>query len=111
MLFADKSTSIERYAKKKNSAKLVPLLRDKKPEIRIQAIKAMGTIGDETCVNEMIALLSEPDKAVRLEVIKSMGTMGNQVIKSHLQHLIQSETDETLKQAIRQSISQIPNKK
>ena len=110
MLFASKASKIEKYAQKKNSAKLIPLLKDSKTEIHIQAIKALGTISDDKAVNELIALLSDPDPAIRLEVIKSMGNMGNQSIKSHLQHLIQVESDETMKQAIRDSIARIPKK-
>ncbi|MEA4888648.1 MAG: HEAT repeat domain-containing protein [Clostridiaceae bacterium] len=110
MLFADKSTKIAQYIQKKNSAKLVLLLKDSKPEIRMQAIKALGSVGDDKAINALITLLADPDKNVRLEAIKSMGSTGNQTVRSHLQHLIQIEPDETLKQAIRDAIAKIPNK-
>ncbi|MEA4889510.1 MAG: HEAT repeat domain-containing protein [Clostridiaceae bacterium] len=111
MLFADKGTKIERYAKKRNSAKLVALLTDKKQDIRVLAIKALGTIGDEAAVNSLIDLLGDPDPAIRLATVQSMGVMENQVTKTHLQHLNETETDESVKAAIRETILKIPNKK
>lgn len=110
MFFGAKVEKIDHYIQKKDSAKLIALLKDNKPETRAKAIQAMGKLGDEQSVNTLIALLSSPDKELRLEAIKSVGNTENQTIKSHLQHIIQTETDETFKKAIRESIAKIPNK-
>ena len=109
MIFDDKTTRIDKYAKKRNSTKIVAMINDSNPEIRIQAIKALGAIGDDTAINALINHLSDSDPITRLEVIKTMGTMENQTIKTHLQHLIQVETDEDIKQVIRDSITEIPD--
>lgn len=110
MLFGANPAKIDEYIQKKKSAKVLALLNNKSPEIRIKAIQALGKIGDEASVNTLIPLLSSPDKDMRLEAIKSVGFMQNQTIKSHLQHIIQTETDETVKKTIRESIARIPNK-
>jgi HEAT repeat protein len=110
MFFDDKATQIEKCCQKRNSAKLVGLVKDSKPEIRILAIKALAKIGDENAVNTLLENLNNPDPATRLEVIRASGTMNNQTIKSHLQHLIQTETNEDIKKVIREAISDIPNR-
>jgi HEAT repeat protein len=110
MLFINKTRQIELYAKKGKSAKLTALLKNSKPEIRIQVIHALGQINDDIAANALINQLSDTDPATRLAVISTMGTKNNQIIKSHLQHLIQVETDESIRQVIRKAIAEIPNK-
>ena len=110
MFFGAKDTKIEQYIQKRDSTKLIAILKDKKPETRSQAIQALGKVGDEKAVNTFIMLLSSSDKELRLEAIKSVGNTENQTIKSHLQHIIQTETDESVKLLIRESIAKIPNK-
>ena len=110
MLFDDKAAKILKYANKKNSAKLVALLKDHQQDIRFQAIRALAKINDETAINTMIGLLSDPDPATRKEAILSMGDMDNQTIKSHLQYLIKSETSEDMKQAIQDALKKMPHK-
>ena len=110
MFFDDKTTQIEKLAKKKNSEKLVGFIHDAKPEIRIQAIQALGAIGDDKAVNALIGSLSDPDPVTRLAAIKVAGSMSSQTLKSHLQHIIQTEKDESVKQALREAISDIPNR-
>ena len=110
MIFGDKTTKIEHSIQKGNSAKLIALLKDKNQDVRIKAIQGLGKIGDDHAVNALIGLLSDSSQAVRMEAIKSMGDTGNQTVRPHLQHLIQTETDENTKKVIRDSIARIPAK-
>jgi HEAT repeat protein len=110
MLFDDKATKIQKYTKKKNSAKLVALLRDHSQDIRFQAIRALGLVNDELAVNTLIGLLSDQDPATRKEAIISMGDMDNQTIKTHLQHLIKTESNDDVKKAIQEALKKMPHK-
>lgn len=110
MLFGSKSAKIENLIQKKKSAKLVALLNDKQAEIRLQAIRGLGSIGDEKSVNALIGLLYDPDENIRKETIKTMGDMNNQTIKSHLQHMSLTEQDITMKILIDSSLRKIPQK-
>jgi len=109
MFFDDKPTQIEKLSKKRNSEKLVTFLSDSKPEIRILAVKALGAIGDDKAVNALIGCLSDREPSVRLAAIQVVGTMRNQTLKSHLQHIILTEKDETVKTALQAAIAGIPN--
>ena len=107
MVFGDKSAKIEKYAQKNKSDKLVALLKDKKKDIRIQAIKALAKVGDDVSVNNLIIMLHDPDKDVRMATIEGMGEMGNGVTKTHLQDYIEKEKDEELLKAARHAIFNI----
>lgn len=109
MFFDDKPTQIEKAAKKGNSEKLVSFLGDSKPEIRILAIKALGSIADDKAVNALIGCLSDSEPTVRLAAINVVGSMRNQTLKSHLQHIILTEKDESVKTALQAAIANIPN--
>ena len=110
MIFGDKSAQIEKYAQKHKSTKLVSLLKDKKKDIRIQAIKALAKIGDDTATNNLIIMLHDPDKDIRMATIEAMGEMGNGVTKTHLQYYIEKETDKELISAARHAIFNISKK-
>lgn len=109
MFFDDKPTQIEKLLKKRNSEKLVAFLNDSKPEIRILAVNALGAIGDDKAVNALIGCLSDREPTVRMAAIKVVGTMRNQTLKSHLQHIVQTEKDEVVKAALQAAIAAIPN--
>ena len=94
MIFGNKLNKIDSYLKKGKSAKIVPLLMDKKQEVRLQAIKAMGSIGDDTSVNNLILLLTDSDPVVRKQAAASMGDIGKDVCKTHLQSRVKTEKDE-----------------
>ncbi len=110
MIFGDKSAQIEKYAQKHKSSKLVSLLKDKKKDVRIQAIKALGQVGDDTATNNLIIMLHDPDKDIRMASIQAMGDMGNSVTKTHLQYYIEKETDKELIEAARHAIFAISKK-
>lgn len=110
MIFGDKMAQIEKYAQKNKSSKLVSLLKDKKKEVRIQAIKALAKVGDDTATNNLIVMLHDPDKDIRMATIEAMAEMGNGVTKTHLQYYIEKETDKELIEAARHAIFSISKK-
>lgn len=107
MVFGDKKARIDKLAEKEKSTKIVPMLKDKKKDVRLKAIEGLSKIGDDAAVNNLIIMLHDPDKEIRMATIKAMGEMGNNVTKTHLQHYIEKETDEELIEASRHSIAAI----
>jgi HEAT repeat protein len=107
MIFGDKLKKIESYAKKGRSAKLIGLLNDKKQDVRLAAIKALGGIGDDTSVNNLIVLMADPDPVIRKQVAVSMGDTGKDVCKTHLQSRVSVEKDEAVLEAVHDSIMRI----
>lgn len=110
MIFGNKIGKIESYLKKGKAAKIVPLLMDKKLEVRLQAIKALGSIGDDTSVNNLILLLTDSDPAIRKQAAASMGDIGKDVCKTHLQSRVKVEKDEEVLKAVHDSIMRISQK-
>lgn len=110
MIFGDKSKKIESYAKKGKSAKIIPLLTDRKKDVRMSAIKALGNIGDDHCVNNLLLLLGDPDPEIRRQTAASLGDIGKDVCKTHLQSRVKQETDEKVLAAMHDSIMRISAK-
>ncbi len=110
MIFGDKLKKIESYAKKGKSAKVVGLLNDKKQDVRLAAIKALGGIGDDASVNNLIVLMADPDPVIRKQVAASMGDVGKDVCKTHLQSRVNIEKDEAVLDAVHDSIMRISQK-
>lgn len=110
MIFGNKINKIDSYLKKGKSVKIVPLLMDKKQEVRLQAIKALGSIGDDTSVNNLILLLTDSDPVIRKQAAASMGDIGKDVCKTHLQSRVKVEKDEEVLKAIHDSIMRISQK-
>ena len=107
MLFGNKANKIDKMVSKRNSAKLVSLLKDKNPDIRIKAISALGEIADDTSINNLTILLHDQDKVTRKAAIDSLGGTGNAVAKTHLQYYIEKEDDPDLVKAARSAIAKI----
>ena len=107
MIFGDKTKKIASYVKKGKSAKIVPLLTDRKQAIRLEAIKALGQIGDDNSVNNLILLLTDPDPVIRTQTAESMGDVGKDVCKTHLQSRVKVEQDQAVLDAIHHSIMRI----
>lgn len=103
------SAKIDKLAEKRKSHKLASLATGKKKDVRFLAIQGLAKIGDDTSVNTLIQLMHDQDKEIRLETIKSMGVMGNTVTKTHLQYMIEKETDADILDAAKKSIAQISN--
>lgn len=107
MALGNKVKKIESYKNKRKSDKIVSFLTDKNKDVRIEAIKALGEIGDDTSVNNLILLLSDPDPDIRRQAAISMGDTGRDVCKTHLQNRVKLEKDEAVLEAIRDSIMRI----
>ena len=110
MIFGDKTKKIDGYVSKGKSVKIVPLLMDRKKDVRLKAIKALGSIGDDTSVNNLILLLSDPDPEIRKQTATSMGDIGKDVCKTHLQSRVKIEKDEDVLASVHDSIMRISQK-
>lgn len=98
----------ENAIKKCNSQKIIPSLDNRNPEVRIAAIQALAQICDDHAMNALIGMLNHNDQPTRLAAIKALGSSGKQSSKSHLQHLLAVEKDESVKTAIREALAAIP---
>lgn len=68
--------TVEKWAQKKTVSKLIKALSEDSTEVRIAAIKGLGTIKDESAMNALIQILKDPDPLVRANVVEALGTIG-----------------------------------
>jgi HEAT repeat protein len=108
MLFGDKALRIDKFVQKRHSKSILPLLNDRRPEVRNKALQALAKIADDTSINTLINMLSDKDPAIRKIVADNMGSMTSQTVKSHLQHQILVEKDEGVMKAIKDALAKMP---
>ena len=107
-----KIDKIPKLVDKRKSDKLVAMLRDKSAAVRVAAIDGLGKIGDETAMNTLVVLLRDPSVELRAAAVKALGLLAvrdtrNTAAKSHLQYLKTSEKDETVVQALEETMTKI----
>ncbi|MFH0947178.1 MAG: HEAT repeat domain-containing protein [Planctomycetota bacterium] len=64
---------------------LQPLLRDKDPALRTQAVRTLGRIGEPALYEVLTPLLSDEDMSVRIATISALGWCGNMKASSALE--------------------------
>lgn len=72
------SPNIQKLEKKGKLNGLLKALNHKKSDVRYEAVKALGNIGDPIAVDNIILVLNDNDFCVREEVIVSLGMIGDE---------------------------------
>ena len=98
---------IEQWSAKKKSAKLLKALSVNGLDIRISAIKALGTIQDENVMHSLIALLKDPNVSIRASAAEALGTLGNGRSLEFVRQLWINEQDEEVREKARLAIAKI----
>ena len=98
----------ERMAKKGNVNALGQYSSTPKADIRMQVVKALGNVVDNTDAgNALVVYLRDPDRQVQLEAVKSMGKIGVSAHATHLNTLrtqAQKEGDSELEKAANEAL-------
>jgi len=68
---------------------LLPLLNNRKHQIRWEAVKALGEIKDPTAIDGLLQALTDEEFAVRWLAAEGLVSLGSQVVVPLLQALIQ----------------------
>ncbi|HVX30625.1 MAG TPA: HEAT repeat domain-containing protein [Nitrolancea sp.] len=64
---------------------------DEDPEIRFEAVRAIGRYGDERALMQVLDRLEDEDLEVQLSAIEALGEIGGRTAKATLQRLARSE--------------------
>lgn len=101
---------LEKWAQKSKTSKIIKTLSVDNKDLRIAAIKTLGTTKDEVSMNELISLLKDPDVSIRTTAIEALGTMGNSRSLEFIRQLWDTEKDEQVRETIRLAINKIKKK-
>lgn len=99
-LFGSKLDTIEKLAKKGNADKLKTMVNDKKPEVRLAAIDALGQCQGEVAFNVLTTLINTPDAETRIHVVRALAATKQSKVRAFLEHRLELESDPKVKAVI-----------
>ena len=76
------------------------MVNDKKPEVRLAAIDALGRCSDEVAFNTLTTLINAPDAETRIHVVRALAATKQPKVRAFLEHRKELETDEKVKAVI-----------
>ena len=106
-MFGNKESKIEKLVGKGNAAGLIKLVNDKDSGIALKAVEALGKVHGDDAYNTLITLLRSPQAAVRAAAATALGTMGDQKARAHIDHMIASEKDAVVVEAMKKTLSKL----
>lgn len=101
---------VEKWAQKKKLSKIIKALSTDNIEVRLAVIKALGEVGDENAMHQLISLLKDPDPTIRTAVLEALGTMGNGRSLEFIKQLWNNDSDEQVREKAKWAINAIREK-
>lgn len=106
-MFGNSVKKVEQLKSKGKADKLAALTGDRKEDVRLAAIAALGEVGGETAVNTLVTLLLSPEDSTRLAAANAMGVMKNPRMRVNVVHQLQRETNPEVKAALEKALLSI----
>lgn len=103
-MFGNKLGKIEKLAQKGDAAHLKGLVKDKKPEVRLAAIDALGQCAGEEAFNALTLLINAPDAEERAHVVRALAATKQPKVRAFLEHRKELEKDPKVLTAIHESL-------
>jgi len=101
---------VEKWAQKNKVNKLLKALSTDNVDVRIAAIKALGTTNNESAMHSLITLLKDPDAAIRISAVEALGAMGNGRSLEFVRQMWNNETDEKVREKAKLAVNAIKEK-
>ena len=104
IMFGNKLAKIEKMAQKGDAHHLKELVKDRKPEVRLAAIDALGQCSGEEAFNTLTLLINTPDAEERAHVVRAMAATKQPKVRAFLEHRKDLEKDPKVLAAIHESL-------
>jgi len=108
---AKSKEKIQKLTEKRKSAKIIKFLNADENEIVIAALDGLSQIKDEDSVNQIARMMGHSEPAIRAAAAGALGNLGTEYAKTHLQHKMSTEKDESVKAAIQKGLHAIAENK
>lgn len=106
-MFGNKLNKISKMVEKNQAENLEKLLKDKKPEVVLAAIDALGQCTGDVPFNALVPLILSPDVQVRVHAVKALGVMGLPKARTFLLHQKDMEKEPAVLTAIEEALKKI----
>ncbi len=101
---------IEKWTKRKKTAKLLKAMSSEEKDIRLALAKALGTIENEDSVNGLVGLLRDVDPEIRVAAIESLRNVGNNRSTEFVRYLVNNDNDENVRKVASEALNILKNK-
>ena len=108
-MFGNKEKKIEKMVEKRNAAVLIHLAGDKDSVIALKAVEALGHVPGDDSYNTLITLLRSPRADMRAAAATALGTLGDPKAQAHISHMLTTEKDAVVLEAMRKAQSKLHN--
>jgi HEAT repeat protein len=107
-MFGNKMEKLEKLVAKKHVGAVIALTKEKDEELRVAAIKALGSFAqNDDAFNALIPLLSDHDGKNRAAAAESLGNMHNDHAKAFISHALSIESDPEVKKEMAESMAKL----
>lgn len=71
---------------------LLARLRDEDVDVCIDAVDALGRLGDKTCIEPLLeSLRNDPNSDIKIAIVEALGRLGGEEVIPHLLEIVKSE--------------------
>lgn len=106
-MFGNKMNKIAKYSGKGDADKLVGFLNDRKEDVRLAAIDALGKCSGDTPFNAVVPLIHNPDATVRIHAAGALCSLKQPRARTYLEHQRALEKDAGVMKAIDDALAHI----
>jgi len=106
-MFGNKISKVEKLTAKKNAAGLIPLTANKNEEIKLAAIRGLGSCDSDEAFNTLVPLVHDASAAVRQTAITALADMNRPASRVHIEHQMRVEKDAQVLSAIQNALGKL----
>ncbi|MFU0800636.1 MAG: HEAT repeat domain-containing protein [Xylanivirga thermophila] len=108
-MFGVSLKKIESWEQKGKTNKLLEATTNSNKDIRLAAIRALGSSKDLDIANKLITMLRDADPEIRIEIMKTLGKIGNPIASEHIRSFTTDE-DENVRKVASEVLKTLPHK-
>ncbi len=109
-MFGNKEQKLEKMIAKNNAAGIIGLVTSKDPSISLKAVEALGKVTGDDAYNTLITLLRSPRADIRAAAASALAEMGDSKAQAHISHMLTTETDAVVIEAMKTALSKLHSK-
>ncbi len=103
--------TIYTFQDERNTAQLLPYLKDANPTYREAAASAFGSVQDKTAVPQLAALLEDPEAKVRQAAAYALGQTGDAVAEDLIIAVLNKETNKPARAEMFEALGKVATEK